>query len=210
MLRSKKLGIVVAGAVAALALGSFAFGAVPDGGGVIHGCFDKQSGHVRVTDTATNLPKACTSKEAALDWNQQGPKGGRGPSDAFLADRLNTLVTANANFATEVVSLTLPPGKYVVSAKLVATASGLNVAPMIAGCALVASGGNGGTADYAYGTVSSGASGNVIVSTLSLANTNTEGVLANGGTVTVRCEAPLPFEARNTQLTAIQVGSISH
>jgi hypothetical protein len=71
----KKLALALAGAVAALACGSLALGAIPDGGGVVHGCYDKQSGQLRVTDTATNQPKGCSSKEAALTWNQQGPQG---------------------------------------------------------------------------------------------------------------------------------------
>ena len=50
----KKLTIVLAGAVAALAVGSLAFAAIPDVNGVIHGCYDKQSGLMRVTDTDTN------------------------------------------------------------------------------------------------------------------------------------------------------------
>lgn len=78
---SKKL-IAAAVAVVAVAAGTTAFAAIPDGGGAIHGCYDKQSGTLRVTDTATNSPKACTNKEAALDWSQRGPQGipgDRGP-----------------------------------------------------------------------------------------------------------------------------------
>ena len=74
---SKKL-IAVAVALVAIAAGSTAFAAIPDGGGVIHGCYDKNSGQLRVTDTDTNTPKSCTSKEAALAWNQQGPAGPSG------------------------------------------------------------------------------------------------------------------------------------
>ena len=74
----KKLTIVLAGAVAALAVGSLAFAAIPDVNGVIHGCYDKQSGLMRVTDTDTNKPKACTTSESALDWNKQGVQGIQG------------------------------------------------------------------------------------------------------------------------------------
>ena len=85
MFRSKKIAVLVAGAVAALALGSFAFAAIPDGGGVIHGCYKNDTGAMRVTDSDTNLPKGCNSKETALNWNQQGPKGDRGPSNAYAS-----------------------------------------------------------------------------------------------------------------------------
>ena len=84
----RKLALVVTGVVAALALGSIAWAAIPDAGGVVHGCYDKGSGQLRVTDTQTNVPKACTVKEAALDWNLRGaqglpgPQGPAGPSGA--------------------------------------------------------------------------------------------------------------------------------
>ena len=74
-----KLAIVVIGAAAALAIGSIALAAIPDGGGVVHGCYDKGSGQLRVTDTQTNQPKPCTVKEAALDWSLRGPQGVPGP-----------------------------------------------------------------------------------------------------------------------------------
>jgi hypothetical protein len=70
--------IVVIGAVAAVAAG-VSYAAVPGGNGVISGCYDKQSGQLRVTDTQTNQPKGCSAKEAALDWNQRGPQGPQGP-----------------------------------------------------------------------------------------------------------------------------------
>ena len=74
-----KLTLILAGAAAALALGSLAGAAIVDGNGTIHGCYDKNSGQLRVADTATNLPKSCTVKEAALTWSQQGPQGPQGP-----------------------------------------------------------------------------------------------------------------------------------
>ena len=74
-----KLAIALAGALAALALASLGWAAIPNAGGVIHGCYDKNSGQLRVTDTDTSSPKACTAKEAALTWSQQGPQGLQGP-----------------------------------------------------------------------------------------------------------------------------------
>jgi hypothetical protein len=74
----RKLTMLIAGALAALAVGSIAVAAIPDGG-VIHGCYDRTSGLLRVTDTQTTKPKACTSSESALDWSQQGPQGPQGP-----------------------------------------------------------------------------------------------------------------------------------
>ena len=74
----RKLALAVTGA-ATLAVGSIALAAIPDGGGVVHGCYDKGSGQLRVTDTQTNLPKSCTVKEAPLDWNLRGVQGLPGP-----------------------------------------------------------------------------------------------------------------------------------
>ena len=154
MFRSKKIAVLVAGAVAALALGSFAFAAIPDGGGVIHGCYNTTSGAMRVTDSDTSLPKGCSSKETALNWNQQGPKGDRGPSNAYWTEGNETLAP---NTWTVVATRTVPPGLYVVSGKLSLKASGLNVPLTTVVCGLNTTGGSGGTSDYAYGSVSSDA-----------------------------------------------------
>ena len=70
---------LAASIVAALALGSFAWAAIPDGGGTIHACYNKDSGALRVTDES-GMPKACTSKEVALDWAKGSPA-----ADAYLA-----------------------------------------------------------------------------------------------------------------------------
>ncbi len=173
---------------------------------MIHGCYNTGTGAVRVTDTATNVPKGCTIKETALDWNQQGPKGDRGPSNAYTTAWAYKELPANVQ--TSIASRTLPPGKYVVSAKAYLTAHGLNVPASIVQCALVVSGRNGGSADYSYATVSSNASGNVLVSTLPLENDYTYMVEANGGTATVWCESPQPAEAHQVKITAIQVESL--
>ena len=46
----RKLTLLLAGALAALTLGSIAWAAIPDGVGVINGCYEKQSGQLRVTE----------------------------------------------------------------------------------------------------------------------------------------------------------------
>ena len=205
MFRSKKIAVLVAGAVAALALGSFAFAAIPDGGGVIHACYSTSTGAVRVTDTATNAPKGCSSKETALDWNQQGPKGDRGPSNAFAADGSATLTP---NTSTIVATRTVPPGTYAVSGKVVLKATGANVPLTTVVCSLSAGTNNGSSADYAYGTVWSDGSGNDIETTLPLENDNTANWLANGGSVTLRCTSPRTVDAFGAKITAIQVETL--
>jgi tail collar domain len=74
-----KLALAVS-TVAALALGSFAWASIPDAGGTIHACYNKDSGALRVADRDTGTPKVCTSKETALDWAKGSPA-----ADAYLA-----------------------------------------------------------------------------------------------------------------------------
>jgi tail collar domain len=57
-------------ALSALALGSFAWAAIPDASGTIHACYDKNSGALRVTNPDINAPKGCSAKELSLDWYQ--------------------------------------------------------------------------------------------------------------------------------------------
>ncbi len=45
----------------------------------VHACYDRASGKLRFTNPATNVPKGCTSKEAALDWSELGIAGPEGP-----------------------------------------------------------------------------------------------------------------------------------
>jgi hypothetical protein len=68
---------IVAGAAATLAIvaTSTAVAAIPDSGSVIHSCYKKSGGAVRVIDTAST---SCDSNETPLGWNQQGPQGPQG------------------------------------------------------------------------------------------------------------------------------------
>jgi hypothetical protein len=84
----KWLVLTVAAAAVALSAGLGAYAAIPDAGGVIHGCYHVNgqgqvdgSANLRVIDPAsTNKDgKACKKDETALDWNQQGIPGPQGP-----------------------------------------------------------------------------------------------------------------------------------
>jgi hypothetical protein len=70
----KRLWIVVLSAIGlGLTAGAgVATAAIPDSGGVIHGCYDR-AGALRVIDTATT--PGCSRRETALNWNQTGPEG---------------------------------------------------------------------------------------------------------------------------------------
>jgi hypothetical protein len=71
--RKWKLGLPIL--ALALASAGITYAAIPDNG-VIHGCYAKNTGALRVIDTA----QTCTSKETLLNWNQTGPVGPQGPA----------------------------------------------------------------------------------------------------------------------------------
>jgi hypothetical protein len=69
---------VLAILAAAVTGGAVAYAAIPDGSGVIHGCYSKRDGTLRVIDTATGA-SCSAAKESPLTWNQAGPPGPPGP-----------------------------------------------------------------------------------------------------------------------------------
>jgi hypothetical protein len=205
MYLSRKL---IAGIVAILAVagGATALAAIPDGNGVIHGCYDTKTGALRVLDWPTNgMSLSCAPKEGAVTWNQQGPKGDRGPSNAYWKGGVATTLTANA--WTTVTTRTLPPGRYVTSAKVNLKANGANVPLTSVECGLAVETPNFGAYDYAYGAISSDASGHGLYATLALENDNT-GILVQGGSLSLRCLSPSPAVAFGGVITAIQVESL--
>jgi hypothetical protein len=90
-------------AVALVAVGAgAAYATIPDGNGVIHGCYTTMlnRGQLRVIDTAKG--QACNPGEQALNWSQTGvpgPPGTAGPtslldgSDGSLDDDRETLIS---------------------------------------------------------------------------------------------------------------------
>jgi hypothetical protein len=66
--------LVISGAAAVILAGgaTAAYASIPDGNGVIHGCYLKSDGNLKVIDSAT---QTCKSDEKALNWNQAGPAG---------------------------------------------------------------------------------------------------------------------------------------
>jgi len=69
MYLSKKLVALVVVIVGVVA-GSAAFAAIPGAGGVIHSCYTKSGGSMRVIDASVTN---CKSTETSLDWNIIGP-----------------------------------------------------------------------------------------------------------------------------------------
>jgi hypothetical protein len=69
------LGAVVG---AALAGGAVTLAAIPDSGGVIHGCYQKNVGNLRVIDVSAG--DKCRPSEIAISWSETGPQGPAGPA----------------------------------------------------------------------------------------------------------------------------------
>jgi len=75
--RITRVGVL--GGVAAAVLAGTAYATIPGGDGVIHGCYAKSGGSLRVIDGSTTN---CKSGEGSLDWNQQGVPGPKGDTGA--------------------------------------------------------------------------------------------------------------------------------
>jgi hypothetical protein len=52
---------------------------------VIHGRYANKGGGLRVIDTGTGQ-RCNANKETPLNWNQSGPTGAAGPSDAYTVE----------------------------------------------------------------------------------------------------------------------------
>ena len=119
--RSRFLTALLAVTVIA-AGGSIAWASIPDPNGVIHGCYQKNVGNLRVIDSSTGT---CRPSEVALNWNQTGPKGATGPAGprgptgpTGPADRValgagNGIITAVTFSSVQTVSITAPAAGYV-------------------------------------------------------------------------------------------------
>jgi hypothetical protein len=77
-----KRWVLAAGVIAALAVAAVAYASIPDGGGVIHGCYSA-SGSKAQNGTPLNIldsgSAACSKGQTEVTWNQVGPHGPPGP-----------------------------------------------------------------------------------------------------------------------------------
>ncbi len=136
-------GLGVAAVLGALLVaGGIAYAAIPDAGGVIHSCYTKLNGQLRVIDSEKG--QRCSSNESSLNWNakgspgpagptgpqglpgsqgpqglqgQTGPKGATGPSGishGFLVSAQGVGVTNSLPFSKVVAMYSVAPGTYMV------------------------------------------------------------------------------------------------
>src|SRR5688572_5702640 len=59
-----------------VAIAGVAFATIPDGQGVIHGCYRRSGGQLRVINS--DKGQTCAARERSLNWSKQGPRGARG------------------------------------------------------------------------------------------------------------------------------------
>ncbi len=79
MNRTRIRWIGLLAALGLLAVAGTASATIPDSNQVIHGCYSRSGGSLRVIDdSVTN----CSKSETALGWNAQGPQGPQGPQGA--------------------------------------------------------------------------------------------------------------------------------
>jgi hypothetical protein len=72
-----RIAVLATAAVAGLGLAAgIAYATIPDSG-VIHGCYQKNDGQLRVIDTQAGA--GCRASEQPLDWNEAGAPGPAGP-----------------------------------------------------------------------------------------------------------------------------------
>jgi hypothetical protein len=206
---SKRAASVAVVATALVAGAGAAYATIPDAGGVIHGCYLKNGGALRVTDDAV---AGCAKNETSLNWNETGPQGPQGPqgppglqgpqgpqgaqgpvgpSDAY--QDTNGTVGIPQNTTVVLDKVTLPGGDYVISgsANLVDIQN-----DAVVQCWLRL---NGNNSSKAWEKIEA-------VETLSVADAMS---LPNGGTIDVACTtADANLSSDSSRLVAIRVGAL--
>ncbi|MDQ1687241.1 MAG: hypothetical protein QOK42_216 [Frankiaceae bacterium] len=94
MRNTKRATVVAMGAgVAMLGAVALSWAQIPGPDGVIHSCYTRSSGAIRILDST----QTCSSKETSLNWNQSGPVGPTGPKgDAGATGASGTAGTPGA------------------------------------------------------------------------------------------------------------------
>jgi len=185
--------------VLGLAAGGIAYASIPDGSGVIHGCFTK-SGALRVIDTEAS--QACNSRETALDWAKVSAYEAFTPGPPNQA--IDITATSFAN-PTVITHLDVTAGSYAVTASVIVTASG---GDGIVECDAVLRQGttnvSAGSAQAAVGT----AAGDVRYTTLAF---EFAGSVTSAGTVRVGCwqVSPIVAQMQFADVTAVRVGAVT-
>jgi hypothetical protein len=100
----RPLALVAALGATVLAVGGIAWAAIPDSSGAINACYTTSNGKLRAVDA----PADCSGGEAAIALG--------GPTRGYSTHPGGEVVLGTTS--TEVASLTLPAGRYLVHAKV--------------------------------------------------------------------------------------------
>ena len=74
---TSRRAVVLAVVAALAATGTIAWATIPDAAGVVHGCYQKVNGQLRVIDL--DAGQTCRPSELAISWSETGPQGPQGP-----------------------------------------------------------------------------------------------------------------------------------
>jgi hypothetical protein len=206
---SRRVRLVLFVLMIGLAAVGIAYASIPASSGVIHGCYGKANGQLRVIDT--DASGTCTPSEQPLDWNQSGPRGAtgeRGPSNGFVSANFRLFPTPLPGSFTDIgVRLNLPAGRFIINATVGLDNGGGPSSEVEARCFLSRSNlplGNSSYQDVEFGDPDTGVDSGTIPLTGAIE-------LDAAGAVTVMCSA-LPsgvvFTAPST-ITAIEVASLA-
>jgi len=137
---------------------------------------------------------------ASLPAGPKGDKGDTGPSDVYtVAVNAHAIGTSS----TEIATLALPEGNYLVTAKFYVETGAANIPGTIVDCILGVGKGNGDVYDHAKGTISSNASGPILVTPMTLTN-----AYPSADHAKLTCQSPLAATAEWVRLTATKVGAL--
>lgn len=102
-------------AVAAAAVAGVGYASIPGADGVVHACYSKRDGTLRVIDTGTGAT-CVAAKEGAISWSQAGPPGPPGPKgDKGDKGDPGPALTSLDQVSCDTGSLDKPNGKVTLS-----------------------------------------------------------------------------------------------
>jgi hypothetical protein len=183
---TRKRVVLLVGLVMLFTAGGIAYATIPDASGVIHGCYVRSTGALKVIDSGKG--QACNSEQQALNWNQTGPsglQGATGPSDVYFTggSATNSLPVA-VGFPgqyTIVASLSVPAGTYLLDASPFVRNDDATTSAF-ARCIMFV---NGQSAKAAVVTLEPSQGGGQYFGNVALRTVRT---LSSGGTVSVGCQ----------------------
>lgn len=208
-------GLGVLAIVGALLLaGGVAYATIPDGNGVIHGCYNTNPargplGALRVVDTGQG--QTCGTGESTLAWSQTGPRGATGPqgpqgqqgpvgpSDVWSADGYGS--NKGIYLQETLTTLTVPAGKYIVEGEAAMTDSNSGTGTSFL-CYLM-------DASNTYGQAIGSTSNSDAYDDKTEVPIQAVVTLASQDTLSLQCRGSDPFaEAHDWKLEATAVGAV--